>query len=157
MIKKEKKIGENFGKEKLSHEFNISPDKLQNKFDILDINNISFIEEFSLYISNSDKWEYLTYGNDGNYNIDIYNSLKAYNNWTPNIRYFLDRNKKKEYLISAFFLKTVIIWEIFNEYNILLKITDRKNKVSILRTIIYLDVKINENKYNDFVITFCDY
>ena len=164
MLEKEKKNEENFVKEKLNHDFNISPDKLQNKFDILDTNNIFFIDEFAAYISISDKREYLASGNKGNYNIDIYNltnnvihkSLKAHNNGTPTIRYFLDRNKKKEYLISADFLKTVIVWDICNEYNILLKITDSKYKGSILSTILYFDVKTNENKFNDYVITSSD-
>ena len=164
MIKKEKKNEEKFNKEKLNHEFNISPDKLQNKFDILDTNNIFFIDEFAAYISITDKREYLASGNKGNYNIDIYNltnnvihkSLKAHNNGTPTVRYFLDKNKKKEYLISADFLKAVIVWDIGNEYNILLKITDSKYKGSILSTILYFDVKSNENKFFDYVITSSD-
>ncbi len=164
MIEKEKKNEEKFKKEKLNHEFIMSPDKLQNKFDILDTNNIFFIDEFAAYISITDKREYLASGNKGNYNIDIYNltnnvihkSLKAHNNGTPTVRYFLDKNKKKEYLISADFLKTVIVWDIGNEYSISLKITDSKYKGSILSTILYFDVKINENKYIDYVITSSD-
>ena len=164
MIEKEKKNEEKFIKEKLNHEFNIPPDKLKNKLDILDSNNIFFIDEFASYISITDKREYLASGNKGNYNIDIYNlannvihkSLKAHNNGTPTVRYFLDKNKKKEYLVSADFLKTVIIWDISNEYNILLKINNTKYKGSILSTFLYFDVKTIENKYNDFVIISSD-
>lgn len=164
MIKKEKNSEEQFVKEKLNHEFNVLPDRLQNKFDILDTNNIFFIDEFAAYISITDKREYLASGNKRNYNIDIYNltnnviykSLKAHNNGTPTVRYFLDLNKKKEYLISADFLKTVLVWDIGNEYNILLKINESKYKGSILSTILYFDVKSNENKYNDYVIISSD-
>ena len=161
---KEKKNEEKFIKERLKHKFTRSPDKLQSKFDILDSNNIFFIDEFATYISITDKKEYLASGNKNNYNIDIYNlmnnvlykSLEAHKNGTPSIRYFVDEKKNKEYLISADFLKTVIVWDIQNEYNILLNITVNDYKGSILSAILCFNIKTNENEYKDFVITSSD-
>ena len=161
---KKKKKEEKFIKEKLNHKFTKSPDKLQIKFDILDSNNIFFIDEFASYISITDKKEYLASGNKKNYNIDIYNltnnalykSLEVHKNGTPSIRYFLDEKKKKEYLISADFLKTVIVWDIQNEYNIILNINVNDYKGSILSAILCFNIKTNENEYKDFVITSSD-
>jgi len=161
---KDRKNEEKFIKERLSHKFTKSPDKLQAKFDILDSNNIFFIDEFAAYISINDKKEYLASGNKKNYNIDIYNltnnvlykSLESHKNGTPSIRYFLDEKKNKEYLISADFLKTVIVWDIQNEYNILLNINVDDYKGSILSAILCFNIKTNENEYKDFVITSSD-
>ena len=168
--KKEEKIrlaNENIKKktkEQINHKFIEKPEKLKNKFDILNTNNIFFIDEFAVYTSITDNKEYLASGNKNNYNIDIYDirnnifyvSLKAHNNGTPTVRYFLDEKKNKEYLISADFLKTVIIWDINNEYNILLKISNKDYKGSILSAILFFNVKIKDNEYNDFIITSSD-
>ena len=151
-------------KEQISHKFTEAPERLKNKFDILKTNNIFFIDEFAVYISITDKKEYLASGNKTNYNIDIYDirnnlfytSLKAHKNGTPTIRYFLNNKKNKEYLISADFLKTVIVWDIGNEYNILLKIESTQYKGSILSTVILFDIKTKENEYNDYIITSSD-
>ena len=151
-------------KEQVNHNFKESPDKLKNKFDILNTNNIYFIDEFAVYISIKDKQEYLASGNKDNFNIDIYNiknnvffvSLKAHNNGTPTVRYFLDEKKNKEYLISADFLKTVIVWDINNDYNILLNINNTNYKGSILSTILLFNIKIKEEEYRDYLITSSD-
>ena len=150
--------------EQVNHKFAGDPEKLKFKFDILKTNNIFFIDEFAVYVSITDKKEYLASGNKNNYNIDIYDiknnifytSLKAHKNGTPTVRYFLNNKKKKEYLISADFLKTVIIWDLNNDYNIIQKIKIDEYKGSILSTILYFDVKVKENEYNDFIITSSD-
>ena len=161
-LKEEKK--EKLYIEQINHKFTGAPEKLKNKFDILKTNNIYFIDEFAVYISITDKKEYLASGNNTNYNIDIYDirnnlfftSLKAHNNGTPTIRYFLNKKKNKEYLISADFLKTIIVWDIGNYYNIALKIENTEYKGSILSTILLFDIKIMENDYNDYLITSSD-
>ena len=168
--KKEEKIKlindkkEKMYNEQINHKFTGAPEKLKNKYDISNTNNIFFIDEFALYISITDKKEYLASGNKSNYNIDIYDirnnifylSLKAHNNGTPTVRYFLDNKKRKEYLISADFLKTVIVWDINNDYNILFKIDNHNYKGSILSAILLFDIKTKENEYNDYIITSSD-
>ena len=168
--KKEEKIKlindkkEKIYNEQLNHKFTGAPEKLKNRFDISNTNNIFFIDEFAVYISITDKKEYLASGNKSNYNIDIYDirsnvfylSLKAHNNGTPTVRYFLDNKKRKEYLISADFLKTVIIWDINNDYNILFKIDNHNYKGSILSAILLFDIKTKENEYNDYIVTSSD-
>ena len=151
-------------KEQINHIFKESPEKLKNKFDILNTNNIYFIDEFALYISIKDKKEYLASGNKNNYNIDIYDiknnifyiSLKAHKNGTPTVRYFLDNKKNKEYLLSADFLKTVIVWDINNDYNIYIKININNYKGSILSSILLFNIKVKEEEIKDFIITSSD-
>ena len=151
-------------KEQMMHKFVGKPEKLTKKYDILNTNNIYFIDEFAVYISITDNKEYLASGNKNNFNIDIYDirnnifyiSLKAHNNGTPTVRYFLDEKKHKEYLLSADFLKTVIVWDINNDYNILLTIKNKEYKGSILSSILFFNIKIKDNEYNDYIITSTD-
>ena len=161
-IKKERK--EKIFQEEISHKFTENPDKLQYRFDILTTNNIFFKDEFAIYNSITDKKEYLASGNKKSYNIDIYDiksnifytSLKAHKNGTPTVRYFLDEKKNKEYLISADFLKTIIVWDINNDYNILFTINIKDYKGSILSTILLFNVKVKQNEFNDYVISSSD-
>ena len=163
-IRLEKEKKEKLTKEQINHIFVKKPEQLKKKIDILNTNNIFFIDEFAVYISITDNKEYLASGNKNNYNIDIYDirnnyfylSLKAHNNGTPTVRYFLDKKKNKEYLISADFLKNVIIWDINNNYNILLAINSKVYKGSILSAILFFNVKIKDNEYNDYIITSSD-
>ena len=60
------------------------------------------------------------------------------------MRYFLNEKEKKEYLISADFLKVVIVWDIDDDYNIIHKL-DYKYKGSILSTLLLFN--INNNNY----------
>ena len=87
--------------------------------------------------------------NDGEllYNKKII-SLQGHNNTIRTIRYFMNIKNKKEYLISADKNKTVIIWDITNNYNILYNINTNYGDDIYSCLLIF-----SNNDNNNYIIT----
>ena len=116
--------------EKLNHKFIKNPQNLKYKIDI-NTTNDSFGRNdiFEVFVSVKDLKSYLISKNN-NYNLDIYRlednslikSIKHHTNRLTIVRYFLDSNTNKEYLITADQNKMVTLWDIGNNFKILYEI-----------------------------------
>lgn len=113
--------------EKLNHKFIKNPQNLKFKLNI-NTTNDSFGRNdiFEVFISVKDLKGYLISKNN-NYNLDIYRledntlikSIKHHTNHITIVRYFLDSNSNKEYLLTADENKLVTLWDIQNEFKII--------------------------------------
>ena len=107
---------------------------------------------FEIFISYKDNKEYLISPNINNFNLDIFRlldnkiilSLKGHKNKIRTIRYFINKNSYNEYLISGDDNKIVIIWDIYNNYNIKYQI-DIKYENNIYSCLLIFPHNINEN------------
>ena len=116
--------------EKLNHKFIKNPQNLKYKIDI-NTTNDSFGRNdiFEAFVSVKDLKSYLISKNNI-YNLDIYRledntlikSIKHHTNRLTIVRYFLDSNTNKEYLITADQNKMVTLWDIGNNFKILYEI-----------------------------------
>ena len=121
----EKKKNEN--KEKLNHKFLKNPQNLKFKLNI-NTTNDSFGRNdiFEVFFSVKDLKGYLISKNN-NYNLDIYRledntlvkSIKHHTNHITIVRYFLELNANKEYLLTADENKFVTLWDIQDDFKIL--------------------------------------
>ena len=104
--------------------------------------------KFETYLSKSDKKLYLASPNHFNYQIYILNikynkiikKLKGHTYFITSIRYFINKNNKKEYLISSDGNKWVIIWDINNDFDKKLVINTRYKNSYIYSCLILFDV-----------------
>lgn len=150
----------------IDHEFKNDPQKLKYKLDISKTNdNFGINDIFEIFISFKDQLTYIISPNMNNYNLDIYDlhkiikvsSLSGHKNRVSTIKYFIEKYKYKEYLISGDFNQIVIIWDITLNYNIKYKIDTKYENFSIYSCLLmlwnnYYDT-IN-NKYNEnYIIT----
>ena len=112
---------------KMNYNFIKDPKNLKYKLDITTINTYcGWNDMFEIYISYIDNKEYLVSPNTNNFNLDIFelinnqkiNSLQGHKNHIRTVRYFINNKNKNEYLISGDDNKSVIIWDITNNYNI---------------------------------------
>ena len=113
--------------EKLNREFVENPRGLKFKLNI-NTTNDSFGRNdiFEVFISVKDLKGYLISKNN-NYNLDIYRledntlikSIKHHTNHITIVRYFLDSNSNKEYLLTADENKFVTLWDIQDEFKII--------------------------------------
>ena len=113
--------------EKLNHKFIKNPQNLKFKLNI-NTTNDSFGRNdiFEVFFSVKDLKGYLISKNN-NYNLDIYRledntlikSIKHHTNHITIVRYFLDSNSNKEYLITADENKLVTLWDIQDEFKII--------------------------------------
>ena len=116
--------------DKLNHKFTKNPQNLKYKMDINSTND-SFGRNdiFEVFISVRDLKGYLISKNN-NYNLDIYRledntlikSIKHHTNHITIVRYFLDSNTNREYLLTTDENKMVPLWNIENDFKILYEI-----------------------------------
>lgn len=116
--------------DKLNHKFTKNPQNLKYKMDINSTND-SFGRNdiFEVFISVRDLKGYLISKNN-NYNLDIYRledntlikSIKHHINHITIVRYFLDSNTNREYLLTTDENKMVTLWDIENDFKILYEI-----------------------------------
>ena len=107
---------------------------------------------FEVYLSYKDNKEYIASPNTRNSNVDIFIlvknqklvSLKGHKIDIRTIRYFINNKNYNEYLISADCSKTVIVWDITNNYNIKY-IINNKYKDHISSCLLMFPLNINEN------------
>ena len=99
------------------------------------------------YISPKDEIEYLAVGNEKNNNIDIFNlrtiklykSLKYHDCWIYSICYYFNPINNKGYLISSDMDKKIIVFDVYNDYNILIK-TQLKDGGDIQKCSIFFNI-----------------
>ena len=127
--------------------------------------NLGVNDIFEIYISCKDKKTYIISQNINNYNLDIYelndiikiSSLTGHRNRISTIKYFIEKYKNNEYLISGDFNQIVIIWDLTLNYNIKYKIDTKYENLSIYSCLLllcnnYYDT--DNNKYNEnYIIT----
>ena len=110
---------------KNNYKFKENPN-LRHVTNISNNKNGSYI--FDVFTSLQDCKEYIIVKNIND--IDIYTlldykkvkSLKGHNTGIVTVKYFINNKDYKEYFISTDYNKMVIIWDISNDYNILLQI-----------------------------------
>ena len=150
----------------IDHEFKNNPQELKYKLDISKSNdNLGVNDIFEIFISYKDSKTYIVSPNLNNYNLDIYDlndiikisSLRSHKNRVSTIKYFIEKYKNNEFLISGDLNQIVIIWDITLNYDIKYKIDTKYENLSIYSCLLllcnnYYDT-IN-NKYNDnYIIT----
>jgi len=142
---------------KINYIFKKEPQNLKFKYNITTTNtDYGWNDIFEMFISYKDNKEYIISLNTNNYNLDIFSlldnkkilSLKGYKNHIFTIRYFINKNNYNEYLISGDDNKIVIIWDIYNNYNIKYQI-DTKYVDDIYSCLLIFPHNINDN----FIIT----
>lgn len=116
-------------------EFNISPN-FEYEEDIVDDaqNTFAIIDSFEAFMSISDGKPYIIYQNKNNYNLEVLKVLKnkyklvtsiqGHNANITSIKYFLNKDKKIEYLISSD----------YNGYILITNITEDYKKVGAIKT-----------------------
>ena len=150
----------------IDHDFKNDPQKLKYKLDISKENdNLGVNDIFEIYISYKDKKTYIISPNINNYNLDIYelndiikiSSLTCHRNRISTIKYFIEKYKNNEYLISGDFNQIVIIWDLTVNYNIKYKIDTKYENLSIYSCLLLLCNNYYDtanNKYNEnYIIT----
>ena len=144
-------------KNKINYEFISCPKNLKYKLDITSTNtSFGWNDIFEIFISYKDNKEYLVSPNSNNFNLDIFSlinnqkieSLKGHNNHIRTIRYFINNKNKNEYLISGDDDKTVIIWDITDNFNIKYKIETNYGHDIYSCLLIF-----PHNSNNNFIIT----
>ena len=109
---------------------------------------------FEVYKYSKDKKYYLATLKSNNYNICIIslekyalsNSLKGHQNNISSIRYFY-KNEKNEYLISSDNDKIIIVWDLYNNYNIKNKINTEYNDT------IFSNLMVFDINNDDYIIS----
>ena len=120
-------------------------------------NNNEFNSIFEVFNSIIDKKPYLIISNKTQ-NLEIIdiennkliNSLKGHDITITKIKYFLNKNNNKEYILSSSF-KNIIIWDIQNNYNIQYKISINNNSFYIYNSILLFNIK-----KDNYIISSCN-
>ena len=127
--KKDKEKDLNAYTNKINHLFKKNPN-LVYKYDITNTNdNYGLNDIFEVFLCFKDNKEYIVSPNT-NYNLDIFIlcenkkvlSVEGHTKRISTIRYFINNADNNEYLISADKKKTVIVWDVSNNFNIKFKI-----------------------------------
>ena len=144
---------------KINYKFKEEPQNLKYKFDITDTNtSCGWNDMFEIFICYKDNKEYLVSPNCNNFNLDIFLlldnqkilSLNAHKNKIRTVRYFINDKTFNEYLISGDDNKSVIIWDITNNYNIKYQI-ETKYEHNIYSCLLVFPHSNNNN--NNYIIT----
>ena len=122
-------------------------------------NNIYIGGIFEIFTSSINKEVYLAIPNK-EYNVDIIllktnqsvNCLKGHKYYIKICKYFQNKYKKNEYLISTDIENVVIIWDITNNYSIYDKIDDYKTSFGYISSIICLNNIKLYGKKDDYLI-----
>ena len=85
-------------------------------------------------------------------NNQLVNSLKGHKYYVKICKYFQNKYKKNEYLISSDIENVVIIWDITNNYSIYDKICDYKTSLGYISAIICLNNINFKDKKDDYLI-----
>ena len=112
----------------MNNEKFIKNPNLKYKYEISNYNHISAAnDQFEVFTSCKDNKQYIAYSNKIYYYIDIHllennkiiKALKGHSHCLSCIRYFMNNKNKEEYLISAEYVKEIVIlWDITNNYDI---------------------------------------
>ena len=144
-------------KEKIIYKFQKDPKNLKYKYDITNSNDkFGANDIFEVFTSYKDNKEYLVSKNNNNYNLDIFNlidnkkilSLEGHKNHIITIRYFINNQNNKEYLISGDEIGIVIIWNISKDFHIKYKIKTQYEEWVYSSLMVFLN-----NKNNGYIIT----
>ena len=139
----------------INQEFKKDPKNLKYKYDITEYcMGIGDSDIFEVYTSYKDNREYIAFQNY--LNIEIYSllynekiiSLEGHNNHIRTIRYFINKKKYSEYLITGGNESIIIIWDITNDYKIKYKIDTNFVGIIISNLLIF---PINQN--DDYIVT----
>lgn len=127
--------------------------KFEFKEDIVkkNISNSEFNLVYEIFNSIIDNNPYLVLSNNSYFSLDIIditnnniiNRLKGHEITITKIRYFLNWENKKEYILSSSF-KNIITWDIQNSYNIEYKINIFNNSFYTYNSLLLFNIK-NEN------------
>lgn len=121
-------ITDNEIKEKVISEEDLISPNFEYEEDIIDYaeNTFSLIDSFEAFISAKDKKPYIIYQNKNNYVLEVLKILKnkyqlitqieGHNGKLTSMKYYYNKNKNIEYLISADYNGKIIITNITEEY-----------------------------------------
>ena len=137
--------------------FNDNPNFNKNNIISKNINMKDSSDILEVYFCYKDDTIYIVSPSLNNFVLNIYSfqekniilkkQLIGHKNIVSSIRYFLNKNNLNEYLISSDYDKIVIIWDITNNYNILVKI-DTKYDENIYSCLMLFNIY-----KNDLIIT----
>ena len=139
--------------DKINYRFKKNPKFLKYKLDVTYTNNSWGANDiFEVFLCHKDNKEYIISPNYITNNLDIYSlikiklisSLQGHKNRITVVRYFINTNDYKEYLISSDYNKILIIWDISNNYKIIHKINTQYG-TSIYSSLLIFPNNTNEN------------
>ena len=123
-------------KDKINYKFKENPNLKMNHIITKTADHWTGVNDlFEIFISYKDNKEYLAYPNKETRKIDIIQliddkiikSLESHKSSITTLKYFINNKNNNEFLISAYYDRIIVIFDITNDYNIKYKINTQKD------------------------------